>query len=325
MRLLNVRTLQLEEYVGSDIPRYSILSHRWEEEEVTFSDLVGGRYSEMKGYQKVRNCCRISKNEGFKYSWIDSCCIDKSSSAELLEAINSMFRWYKNAAVCYAYLSDVQNVSEISDSKWFTRGWTFQELIAPDAVVFLNASWQEIGTKVSLIAVITEVTGIDENILGSVRPRGGITESLRHVSVARKLSWAATRITTKVEDMAYCLMGLFDVNMPLIYGEGKKAFQRLQGEIMNHSDDDSIFAWSHYQEEYTGSFSGILADSPCCFSGMNEINPDSGLSAGSSNMPLFQLSNFACKVALTLSDVACLNYLLLCAIDNAIELLLNIS
>ncbi|TRX93490.1 hypothetical protein FHL15_005765 [Xylaria flabelliformis] len=201
MRLLNVRTLQLEDYVGSDIPRCSILSHRWEDEEVTFLDLVGGHYSEMKGYRKVRNCCRISKNEGLKYTWIDSCCIDKSSSAELSEAINSMFRWYRNAAACYAYLSD-----------------------------------------------------------------------------------AASRTTTKVEDKAYCLMGLFDVNMPLIYGEGKKAFQRLQGGIMNHSDDDSIFAWSHYQEEYTGSISGILADSPRCFSIMNEIDCDSELGAGSSNM-----------------------------------------
>ncbi|KAI1737986.1 heterokaryon incompatibility protein-domain-containing protein [Xylaria scruposa] len=284
MRLLNVKTLQLEQYVGSDIPRYSILSHKWENEEVTFSDLVGGRYSNMKGYQKVLGCCRISKSEGFKYTWIDSCCIDKSSSAELSEAINSMFRWYKDAAVCYAYLSDVHSVSEFSDSKWFTRGWTLQELIAPDAVVFLNASWQEIGTKASLIALITKVTGIDENILGTVRPKRGITESLRHISVARKLSWAATRTTTKVEDMAYCLMGLFDVNMPLIYGEGKKAFQRLQSEIMNHSDDDSIFAWSHSKEEYTGSFSGILADSPSCFSGMNEIDSNSGPSAGSSNV-----------------------------------------
>ncbi|KAI1747821.1 heterokaryon incompatibility protein-domain-containing protein [Xylaria castorea] len=306
MRLLNVKTLQLEEHVGSDIPRYSILSHRWEGEEVTFSDLVGGRYSTMKGYQKVIGCCRISRSEGFKYTWIDSCCIDKSSSAELSEAINSMFRWYKNAAVCYAYLSDVHSISDFSASKWFTRGWTLQELIAPDAVVFLNADWQEIGTKASSMAVIAKVTGIDENILGTARPKRDITESLRHVSVARKLSWAATRNTTKVEDTAYCLMGLFDVNMPLIYGEGNKAFQRLQAEIMNYSDDDSIFAWTHSEEEYTGSFSGILADSPCCFSGMNGVDSDSGLSAGLSNM----FKTFKNNVKLQISIVGAVGSLL---------------
>ncbi|KAI1128714.1 HET-domain-containing protein [Nemania abortiva] len=284
MRLLNVETLQLEEYVGSDIPRYSILSHRWEDEEITFSDLVGGRYSEMKGSLKVLGCCRISRNEGFKYTWIDSCCIDKSSSAELSEAINSMFRWYQSAAVCYAYLSDVYSVSDFSASKWFTRGWTLQELIAPDAVVFLNAGWQEIGTKASLMAIITKVTGIDDNILGIVRPRQDITESLRNVSVAKRLSWAATRVTTKVEDIAYCLMGIFDVHMPLIYGEGEKAFRRLQSEIMNYSDDDSIFAWSHYKGKFTVSFSGILANSPCCFSGLNEISSEPGLSASLSNV-----------------------------------------
>ncbi|KAI0426294.1 heterokaryon incompatibility protein-domain-containing protein [Xylaria sp. FL1042] len=228
MRLLNVRTLKLEEYVGSDIPRYSILSHRWEDEEVTFHDLINDRYSEMKGSDKVLGCCRISRNEGLKYTWIDSCCIDKSSSAELSEAINSMFYWYKNAAVCYAYLSD-----------------TLQELIAPDAVVFLNTDWQEMGTKGSMITIISNITGIDRDILGTTRPRRDITECLSQLSAARKLAWAADRITTKVEDTAYSLLGLFDVHMPLIYGEGKRAFRRLQAEILNNFDDDSIFAWSY--------------------------------------------------------------------------------
>ncbi|RYC57487.1 hypothetical protein CHU98_g8725 [Xylaria longipes] len=299
MRLLNVKTFKLEEYIGSDIPRYSILSHRWEDEEVTFQDLATGRYSDMKGWKKILGCCRVSRTEGFKYTWIDSCCIDKSSSAELSEAINSMFRWYKNAAVCYAYLSDVQSMSDFPASKWFTRGWTLQELIAPDSVVFLNASWQEIGTKASSMSIISEVSGIDENILGTVRPRRDITESLRQLSTARKLSWAATRVTTKVEDMAYCLLGLLDVNMPLIYGEGVKAFRRLQGEIMNSSDDDSIFAWSHYSEEYSGSFSGILADSPRCFGGMNGIACQPGLSVGPSSV--FKISKNSAKLRISIA------------------------
>lgn len=272
MRLLNVTTLKLEEYLGADIPRYSILSHRWEDEELTFQGLVSGRYSELKGYQKVLSCCRLSRDEGYKYTWIDCCCIDKSSSAELTEAINSMFRWYKNAAVCYAYLSDVQGVSDLPASKWFERGWTLQELIGPDTVVFLNAQWREIGTRASLVTAISTITGIDESILGTTRPRRDITESLRQLSVAKKMSWAAMRVTTKVEDMAYCLMGLFDVNMPLIYGEGDKAFRRLQKEIIDSSDDDSIFAWSYSGEECTGSFSGILADSPSCFRNMNDVD-----------------------------------------------------
>ncbi|KAI0805743.1 heterokaryon incompatibility protein-domain-containing protein [Xylaria sp. FL0064] len=265
MRLLNVRTFQLEEYVGTDIPRYSILSHRWEDEEVNFHDLINDRYSEMKGSQKVLDCCRMSRSEGLKYTWIDSCCIDKSSSAELSEAINSMFHWYKDAAVCYAYLSDIQTVSDLPASRWFKRGWTLQELIAPDAVVFLNADWCEIGTRASLTATVSEITGIDRDILGTSRPRPDITECLNQLSAVKKLSWAAHRATTKIEDIAYSLLGLFDVNMPLIYGEGKRAFRRLQEEILNNFDDDSLFAWSYNSEEYTGSFSGVLAESPCRF------------------------------------------------------------
>ncbi|KAI1355932.1 heterokaryon incompatibility protein-domain-containing protein [Xylaria sp. FL0043] len=286
MRLLNVRTFQLEEYVGTDILRYSILSHRWEDEEVTFHDLVNNRYSEMKGSEKVLGCCRISRNEGLKYTWIDSCCIDKSSSAELSEAINSMFYWYKNAAVCYAYLSDVRTMSDFAASKWFTRGWTLQELIAQDAVVFLNADWCEIGTKTSLIATVSETTGIDRDILGTFRPRPDITECLNELSAARKLSWAAHRVTTKIEDMAYSLLGLFDVNMPLIYGEAKRAFRQLQEEILNNFDDDSLFTWSYNSEECTSSFSGVLADSPCCFRGMKGVDSRTGLAVRISNLVL---------------------------------------
>jgi hypothetical protein len=165
------------------------------------------------------------------------CCIDKGSSAELSEAINSMFRWYERAVVCYVYLSDIHSTeaSDINTAKWFRRGWTLQELLAPATVRFYTASWNFIGTKLDLISTITSVTGIDADTL-----RGA---DLDHISIAKKMSWAATRETTRVEDGAYCLLGIFDVNMPLLYGEAERAFQRLQEEILKVSNDQSLFAW----------------------------------------------------------------------------------
>ena len=168
-----------------------------------------------------------------------SCCIDKTSSAELSEAINSMFRWYSRSKVCYAYLIDVPYDGfddSLPKSCWFTRGWTLQELLAPSSVVFYSAEWTRIGDGEALISVLRNVTRIDEGIL--LR-----TKSLGRVSVAEKMSWAATRETTRAEDMAYCLLGIFDINMPLLYGEGKRAFQRLQEEILRNSQDQSLFAW----------------------------------------------------------------------------------
>ena len=173
------------------------------------------------------------------------CCIDKTSSAELSEAINSMFRWYEKAKVCYAYLSDVsgdanlkKDVSEFVGSRWFTRGWTLQELVAPKSVLFYSrryTGWHFLGTKEDLCDHISAVTGIDTDTLYGA--------GLELASVARKMSWASHRETTRVEDTAYCLLGIFDVNMPLLYGEGKKAFLRLQEEILRSSYDYSLFAW----------------------------------------------------------------------------------
>jgi len=259
MRLLNVETRRLESLLATTWkwPRYTILSHTWGEGEITFEDIKNETqsYIGMTGYAKLDGCCVKSEREGFNYTWIDTCCIDKSSSAELSEAINSMFQWYEKAQVCYAYLADVdgfgsddpeQASSSFRKSRWFTRGWTLQELLAPREVVFLNKDWKEIGTRKSLSTIIQEITGITADALEN--PLCG-SESCPHPckghSVAQKLSWAAKRNTTRQEDRAYSLMGLFDVNMPLLYGEGgEKAFERLQREIMKQSSDDSIFAWS---------------------------------------------------------------------------------
>jgi hypothetical protein len=197
------------------------------------------------------------------WQWIDSCCIDKSSSAELSEAINSMFKWYENSQVCYTYLNDVpvgedheRENSAFRNSKWFTRGWTLQELLAPQTVVFFSHGWFEIGTRTSLGPLISAITNIGENHLnkGSHIP-----------STAQKFSWASRRQTLRIEDTAYCLMGLFGVNMPLLYGEGGKAFMRLQLEIIKVSDDDSIFAWVHESPRDYSTNLGLLAYSPSAF------------------------------------------------------------
>jgi hypothetical protein len=213
------------------------------------------------GFQKIVRCCEKARSEGHEFVWIDTCCIDKSGSAELSEAINSMFRWYREAEICYAYLDDVcafedptKASSSFRESRWFTRGWTLQELLAPYEVVFLDRDWQEIGTKRSLSDTVSSQTNIDTQTLEYC--------TWQHVSIAARMSWASSRVTKRVEDMAYCLMGLFDVNMPLIYGEGSKAFYRLQLEIMKSSDDQSIFAWiPNVWSDRPASY-GLLAESP---------------------------------------------------------------
>ncbi len=154
-----------------------------------------------------------------------------------------MFRWYQNAVVCYAFLSDVPSATDISGvessfatSRWFTRGWTLQELIAPSNLIFFSADWHRLGTKSQLHNILSSITGIEKQFLNG--------EYLDLASAAKKMSWAASRKTSRVEDVAYSLLGILDINMPLIYGEGKKAFQRLQEEVLKtRPDDHTIFAW----------------------------------------------------------------------------------
>ncbi|KAI0373426.1 hypothetical protein BV20DRAFT_1111367 [Pilatotrama ljubarskyi] len=194
---------------------------------------------------KVRDFCAYARADGIEFGWLDTCCINKASSAELSEAINSMYSWYASASVCYAYLADVGGIedprapgSQFRNSKWFTRGWTLQELIAPYLVLFLSRDWQPLGTKSSLVDTIAETAGIATSVLGARSQ-----SALRRVSIAARFSWASKRVTTRVEDEAYSLMGLFGVTMPTIYGEGRHAFIRLQEEIIRRSPDQTIFAW----------------------------------------------------------------------------------
>jgi hypothetical protein len=282
MRLLNSTKLKLHEFIGSQIPPYAILSHTWGEEEVSFQDLLAGTLVEKKGFEKVKRCCEIAARDGFEYAWVDTCCIDKTSSAELSEAINSMFRWYKKAEVCYAFLSDVTSDedpelldSAFRKSRWFRRGWTLQELIAPVHVQFLGRDWKEIGTKWNLQKLLSEITSIQTKALLGLESLGGF-------SVAQRMSSLSNRETTRDEDIAYCMIGIFDINMPMLYGEGTKAFTRLQEQILANSDDDSIFAWWAKQDPASefgslnvlNKFTGLLANSPKLFARSGNVVRD---------------------------------------------------
>lgn len=206
-------------------------------------------------------------------SGCDTCCIDKSSSAELSEAINSMFRWYKNSDVCFALLSDLAEGKQADTDpafgkcRWWTRGWTLQELIAPPNVIFVDQEWNVVGTKVDLGEVIESITGVSQWVLNGLSP-------ISAVPLAKRMSWAANRDTTRVEDKAYCLLGIFDVNIPMIYGEGATAFIRLQEAILNKTTDLSIFAWQAASDDK--EYRGILAESPSEFQhcGFIELSDD---------------------------------------------------
>lgn len=275
MRLLKIDAsgdFSLDELNSGATQPYAILSHVWGEndEEVTFRDLVDKTGKQKVGYDKIDFCAKQAKEDGIEYFWVDTCCIDKPSSAELSEAINSMYRWYEDATTCYAYLSDVSHAEgrfshgpktvSFPESKWFKRGWTLQELIAPSKVIFYSREWKCLGAKSELARELTNITGIDERVLGGDHPSV--------CSIADRMSWASKRDTTREEDIAYSLLGIFDINMPLLYGERGKAFIRLQEEIMKASDDQSIFAWKSSDSTF---HAGLLATSPKHFDASRSI------------------------------------------------------
>ncbi|RPD57969.1 HET-domain-containing protein [Lentinus tigrinus ALCF2SS1-7] len=239
---------------------YAILSHVWGPEEQSFKAIqklrkrcgATGENPRSLACAKIRQCCELAERHGFKWLWMDTCCIDKSSSAELSEAVNSMFRYYSLAQICYAYLEDVPSSSDselgsesevqsarsygLRWTRWNKRGWTLQELVAPRIVIFLSRTWEMLGSKADFAGILENATGIPARLLR-------LEASLGDFSVAQRMSWAAHRETTRVEDEAYCLLGIFDINMPTLYGEGRRAFQRLQEEIMKQSHDTTLFAW----------------------------------------------------------------------------------
>ncbi|KAF2724558.1 HET-domain-containing protein [Polychaeton citri CBS 116435] len=335
MRLIRIRAggarserLELEDFIGDNIPPYAILSHTWTEQEVLFEDVKAGQAHTKTAYRKVLFAIDQAQKDGLDYLWIDTCCIDKSSSSDLQEAINSMYSWYEHAHVCYVYLEDVQVSHEstqgykgvsrldIERSRWFTRGWTLQELLAPTLLQFYTYDWDgfavvEKGRRAEpryiparhhtyrskskshegFVEVLSEITGIHCRYLdGSL--------AIRKASIAARMHWASTRTTTRVEDLAYCLMGIFDVNMPLLYGEGAKAFQRLQEEIMKQTDDTSIFAWTN-EAGGEDDFHGLLADRPSLFESRRQIRR----AARRRQMPPYGPTNQGLQIQLPLKSL----------------------
>ncbi len=211
---------------------YAILSHTWraDNEEVTFQDMIDGTGKNKEGYKKIQFCGDQAARDGLRYFWVDTCCIDKTSSAVLSEALNSMFRWYHDSQKCYVYLSDVEDgeawEKRFQLSRWFTRGWTLQELLAPRNLEFYSKGGTRLGDKTSLEKLIHEITDIPLAALSG--------QPLWTFSAEQRLGWAGTRDTAREEDKAYSLFGIFGISLPVIYGEGEeKAINRLHKEIMS--------------------------------------------------------------------------------------------
>jgi hypothetical protein len=287
--VLDTTSLEFTEFQDLPDKPYAILSHRWGPEEVTFKE-----YRKMliwiqdrAGYKKIVDFCQVAKLRGFHYAWIDTCCIDKRSSAELSEAINSMYQWYAESTECYILLQDYRPdlQGSFEACEWFGRGWTLQELLAPKHCVFFTAAWKIIGHKhfwdrqhcpceknkntlkhlvcgPDLSPQLAAATQIPEHILSGSTP-------VHAASVALRMSWASQRSTTREEDRAYSLLGIFDINMPLLYGEGVKAFRRLQEEIIRTSKDSSIFCFGLANPSVRSN--SVLAESPAQYSHSHHI------------------------------------------------------
>lgn len=316
MRLINTKSLEIQEFGPLNTPKYAILSHTWGEDEATFaqwcSRLARLRKGRRSGFTKIHATCRQARRDGLSYVWIDTVCIDKTSSAELSEAINSMFDWYERAEICYVYLADIPSeppagvdlLELMGSSRWFSRGWTLQELIAPENVVFYSQSWRSLGTKKALARFISDVTGIDQICI-----RNRAEKPLRKYSIAQRMSWAADRATTRPEDMAYCLLGLFGINIPLLYGEGRRAFIRLQEEIIRTSDDHSVLAF-----DTALSHNSLLADHPDIFRGMGNLHP----SLSSRITPPFAITNAGLSIKTPLIQTLSPHWVL--AVLNCVEI-----
>lgn len=259
MRLINTTTFELLSGEPSSFKSegYAILSHRWIGLEISFERLpqfVGelqknrDRPIQPIQLEKIRGTAQIARSQGLQWLWIDNVCINKASAVEEAESINSMFRWYSDARVCITYLGDVRaNYEAIGPEKffneetkkasvWFTRGWTLQELLAPANMHFYDMNWEFIGTKKDLAPALEEITGISAKYLTG-------EEDFRSACIAAKMSWMAGRETARVEDIAYSMLGIFDITMSPQYGEGRRAFMRLQYTLLSSSTDESLFAW----------------------------------------------------------------------------------
>ncbi|KAF4439410.1 beta transducin [Fusarium acutatum] len=304
MRLLDANTFEVVKFMNHNVPKYVILSHTWVTgEEVTFQDMQNKKGMERSGYNKIKQACALALENGYGYAWVDTCCIDKTSSAELSEAINSMMSWHERAEICYTYLADVPpgtNILEpeslFAKSRWFERGWTLQELIAPSRLIFVYEDWSVMSERDGIVDLITQITGIDQAFLSAPTSDCLLQSRLHAASIAEKMSWASERKTTRIEDTAYCLLGIFGINMPLLYGEGTNAFLRLQEEIMKRSDDQTLLAW-HLPEDGPDE-SGVLATSPAAFANCKDFIPcDVGMPT-----PPYQITNKGLRIEMPVSN-----------------------
>lgn len=273
MRLLRLQEDQLSwsEFV-KDVPQYAILSHTWEVgEEVTFDDITRGEERSKKGYEKIKFCAVKAASRGIQYFWVDTCCINKADIQELQTAINSMYRWYRDAEICFAYMADVtaDNADQINEmstweeafrqSRWFTRSWTLQELLAPRVIEFYSSSHIFLGNRKSLEQQIHEITGIALPAL-----RGS---DLSQFGIEERISWARDRESTFEEDQAYSLLGICGITMPPNYGEGKKeAFERLREKCISRFKKDRV---SSVRDD---SLQGDLTSRPTMRSGIFTTN-----------------------------------------------------
>jgi hypothetical protein len=244
MRLLEIQydgtiTLTEDLMVARNVPAYAILSHTWlPGQEVTFEEFTRGLGHDKAGFDKIRFCAQQAQRDGLRYFWVDTCCINKANPVELQHAINSMFRWYQEATRCYVLLTDVLSAEPATDcvpgmpawegefrrSRWFTRGWTLQELLAPRFVSFYSGDKTHLGDRYSLKQLIHEITNIPCPALAGA--------PLNCFSAEVRLSWSDNRQTTREEDRAYSLLGIFGIFTFLNYGEGEtNAFKRLRKAI----------------------------------------------------------------------------------------------
>ncbi|KAI9150827.1 Vegetative incompatibility protein [Paramyrothecium foliicola] len=344
MRLLRTEVYELVEAkdIPDPFPEYAILSHTWisPKDEITYQDMktrkgdIENDVFKQKGWDKVQRYCDRAAKDGWKWAWMDTCCIDKTSPADTQEAINAMFRWYQNAGICYVYLGDVDvrktvahgnyadpsglehlDVDEITgknnvgnpnsflhkalnpyfiNAKWFSRGWTLQELLAPHYLVFVDREWRRIGTRENWASEIKEASRIEARYLTGFNPT-----DLKACSIAMRLSWASRRETTLEEDETYSLLGLFGISLPLIYGEGRwRAFNRLQRELIIHYNDDSMFAWKVDRNASSERFSQAQSgDSESQISGCGILAPSIREFWDSSNIRAFGL--YGCKFSMT--------------------------
>lgn len=260
MRLLRVNDLSkvslTDELADNQRPPYAILSHCWAEdnsEEVTFAEIETDIGRKKPGYKKIQFCAEQAQRDGIEYIWVDTCCIDKTNHVELSETIVSMFRWYHEAKRCYVYLPDVliqtshdqpnpqhDWTPSFRKSRWFTRGWTLQELLAPEVVEFFAFNGTLLGTKQTLTALINEITTIPLAALQNT--------PLSQFSIDEKIRWARNRQTAKIEDRAYCLLGIFEIFMPPLYGERDNAIKRLEEEISKRLGHRVTGIFSGHQE-----------------------------------------------------------------------------